>query len=896
MGENVKREHFINMDSRAFFFKEKIKGTILLKFVFCMMKNHRSFFEYTIMKHILTTAIMAMAVLISLPLHAQSEIKRANKQYELSAYNLAIKSYRKVLEKESDNIEALSKIADCYRHLNQLQDAAAAYRRAIEKVGVDPIYLFQYANVLKASKDYEKAKEWFLIYGEGHPIYGNHFAESCDFAMSMEGVPPLYKVNNEFANSESSDFGPAFYGDQIVYSSSRRDITRATGAVENAWEGGAKNQLFISSLDQKGFLTKPSFLRSDLQNNYNEGPISFSADGGMVAFTKNNFVNGTRQIPSSGLELSIYIGEVGAGGNFENVKAFPFNGSGYSSGYPNLSADGRTMYFASNRPDGFGGFDIYVSYKTGSTWSTPENLGPVVNSQGDEITPAMVDDALYFSSNWHHGLGGFDIFRAEASEGVWKRVFHLGNEVNSARDDYGFNYNNEKNVGYFVSNRLGGKGAEDIYSVQKTTQNIVLSVIDAKGKQPLKGAIIDFSACGEPAFKTDARGQYSFQALEGLNCDVVVSKDGYKSFAFNLNSSSARANQTFDIILTSNADDYTGKIVNAANNASVEGVRIKAIDQTSGLVIETTSDAVGDYHLPLDPKIEYIIRYSKAGYLDTHNRVFTGNGVDRSVLGVISFVPSGTSLENGTVVSTAKPPGEKETKVITTPSKSSKPPVPPAFEEGSASTNGSGEVAFEMQKGYSVQIAAVAEGQKVKVGKYLKMDRLGNIYSRADKGFKKVRIGIFSTRAEAVTAQKEARESGYKSAFIVKERVESLTDLEVYSDVPVIGAEPTTAPTPVPAPVVEQPVPSPVVDNVPAISGEYKVRLASYKNPQYFKRSKVANIGTLEERKKGAYTIFLVAGFGTLDAAIKAKKEAVRSGFKGAHIVIEENGKLRKVM
>ena len=184
---------------------------------------------------------MTMALLISLPLQAQSELKKANKQYELSAFNLAIKSYRKILEKDSDNVEALSKIADCYRHLNQMEDAAAAYRRAIEKVGVDPTYLFQYANVLKAKKDYQKAKEWFLIYGEGHPVYGNHFAESCDFAISMEGVPALYKVNNEYANSESSDFGAAFYGDNVVFSSSRRDISRANGQIETAWEGGAKN-------------------------------------------------------------------------------------------------------------------------------------------------------------------------------------------------------------------------------------------------------------------------------------------------------------------------------------------------------------------------------------------------------------------------------------------------------------------------------------------------------------------------------------------------------------------------------------------------------------------------------------------------------------------------------
>ena len=120
---------------------------------------------------------------------------------------------------------------------------------------------------------------------------------------------------------------------------------------------------------------------------------------------------------------------------------------------------------------------------------------------------------MYFSSDWHHGLGGFDIFRAEQVDGIWKKVFHLGNGPNSSRDDYGLIINAETGKGYFTSNRLGGKGKEDIYQIVKSTEQIVISVLDAKERRPMKGAILDFTSCGEPVFKTNSKGEYRLSLI-----------------------------------------------------------------------------------------------------------------------------------------------------------------------------------------------------------------------------------------------------------------------------------------------------------------------------------------------------------------------------------------------
>lgn len=843
------------------------------------------------MKYLSTFFSLIFIILFSATLSAQADLKKANKQFELAAYNLAINSYQKVLDKDPNNLVALSRTADAYRHLNQMDQAAVWYQKAVEQKGVDPIYTFQYGQVLKALGRYEEAKEWFGVYGQTQPEIGKQYIESADFAMSIQDVPSLYEVKNEYANSKYADFGPAFYNNQVAYASARQDIVRKNKPLENSWSGGAKNQLFLSSIDKNNYLGRPAYLRADLKNSYNEGPISYSKDGRKVAFTKNNFVDGTRQIPDSGMELSIYLADVTSEGDWENAKAFPFNGAGYSSGFPQLSADGNTLYFASNRPDGFGGYDIYVSYRTGTSWSTPENLGPVINSSGDEITPFMSNGDLYFSSNWHHGLGGFDIFRAERVEGVWKNVFHLGNGINSAYDDYSYIYDNNKNRGYIVSNRPGGKGAEDIYRITKSTEELLILVVDKETGKGIPNALIDFTACGEPVFKTDNNGVYRFQALDGLDCSIVVSKDGFRSYNFDLNINKESA-QSFEIKLAKEGgvEDYLGKVVSAANNKSVGKVRIKATDQTSGLVLEAMSNEMGDYYLPLDPNRIYLIRFSKAGYLDTHKKVNTGTGVDKSVLGVILLPPSGTSgvvMGGGT-----RPPGEVVNPTTTVPPPASTGSEGEPIEVVEVVTDTTtvvipapapepvDEDIIEVQEGFSVQLAAIPLGQDVMPGKYAKMSSEGNVYGRIQGNFKKVRVGIFPTKAEAKAVQAVAKSNGFGSAFIVTERIERLTDMEIYMQMETPSEYSKTMTTP--------------VTSATTIS-RIKVQIASLKNMANFDPKTVASIGTIETRKKGDFTIILLNGFEDIPAAEAARDAAIQAGYKGAYLVEDKGGVLGRI-
>lgn len=843
--------------------------------------------------------------------NSQSILKKADKEFELNAFNLAIKSYRKVLEKKPNSIEALSRLGDCYRHLNQMEQAGEWYEKALDQEGVDPVNLFYYGEVLKAQGKYNEAKSYFDIYAEGQPFFGEHFSASCDFALSMQGVPTVYRVKKEFINSSYSDFGPAFFKDKVVFSSSRKDLVRSDLGKSETWTGESKNQLFISTIDDNGYMTPPKFLRSDLANTYDEGPLSYSADGQYVAYTKNDFVSGTRQIPSSGMELSIYIAEVSPNGDFINAKPFPFNGSGYSSGFPSLSADGKTMYFSSNRPDGFGGWDIYVSRRIGETWTTPENLGSVVNSAGNEITPFFIGNSLYFSSDWHHGFGGLDIFRAERSDEEWTKVFHLGNGVNSPRDDYGLVFNSAKNIGYFTSNRSGGKGNEDIYQFSKRTDQILITVKDSDGN-PIPGASIDFTACNEPVFTTDEGGNYAFQALGGLECESIVSKEGYGSYALQIESSDVRRNQNYEVVLAKQAEQLSGTVVSTATNLAVSEVYVRAIDQATAEVLEAYTDTNGRYALPLKQNTVYVIRYSKAGYTDTHNRVNVGDGSNKAILGALPFTPSTTSI-GSEVASTTSTTGGNGT--VTT------------------SDRGTGSNTLQSE-GYAIQLAAVYGKEKINTNSYQSLKGIGNLYTRPEKGYNKLRLGIFESRLEADQAKEAIVAKGFSGVFVVAEKLENMDKVEVY-DLPsqplVDKSKPATTTQIETTPVVTNPpvttrpqktTPATTPTTTPATTTTsstttttttrpattastssntskqlYKIRLITYsnKNVGYFKPDKIKGLGEIEQIKQGNYTIMMLTPFYNLADADVAFEKVKVNGFRGAHIITEKDGKWIRV-
>jgi tetratricopeptide (TPR) repeat protein len=797
---------------------------------------------------IFASVLLWMAALsISLPLYGQ--ISRANKDYELGAFNLAVRSYLELLEKRPSNHEAMAKLADSYAHLNQMDEARSWYEKLARDGKIEGEFIFKYGQVLMALEEYDKAREQFLSYGRANrddAARANHFAQNCAFAKNQQGQSSTYLVSNEQINTIASDFGPAFYGDQVIFSSARMDVQQPG----STWTGKAVNQLFAARVGSSGFLESPVLLQKQTRESYaNIGPLSFSPDGKSVAYTRNNFMDGTRQIPHGGEELSIVTAQINPNGEWVEDNSFRHNGSGFSSAYPCFSPDGNALYFASNRPDGYGGYDLYVSFRMGNTWSTPENLGPNVNTPGNEITPFFDGTFLYFSSDWHPGLGGYDIFRAEQANSRWTRIFHLGNLVNSSRDDYGFVYDNLRNLGYIVSNRTNGRGNEDIYKVFRSADNIVLRIRNASNGAPIPYATVDFVNCGEGLYRADALGDYHFQAVEGLNCDVAIRADGYNDAVFRVSTLGVRQNREFDVVLIRKGEEFYGKVLNYASRMPVAGVVVSITNQATNTGMEATTDVNGDYALALSPNSSYVVRYSRPGFREISRKVNTGQVEDRTVLGTISMLPV---TMNPSEIPDVINPGATAADTGT--------PAEPASAGPS------------IPSGWSVQVAALA---KPGLEGFADLSSLGQVYSKLEGGKYKVRVGVFANRADAerVLSSVKARNRNYQGAFVVAEEGN------------------TSALQPKGAGAVAQPAANP-----PASSGRYAVQLAAYKNPQWFNAAGLERYGAIFDGQRDGLTIKYLGYFNDVEQAKQVWQQARDAGFSTAFVVLETGGgQYRKV-
>lgn len=805
------------------------------------------------MKSFRPLLLMLLLAGLSLPVSAQfrTKMRTANKQYEIHAYNLAIQSYKEALERKPDDAEALGKLADCYRHLNLMNDAAQYYAQAVKIQGADKEFTLQYGHTLRALGRYDEAKQWYLQYArESNAMIGNQYAQSCDFAKGQLAASAGYSVTPEMTNTPAGDFGPTLAGrGQVVFSSSRTDMI-----APGSFTGSATNHLFVTTVGNNGFLNVPYLLRTNYQAEGSYGPAAYSPDGSVVAFTRNNFVDGTRQIPSSGLQLSLFLAQVNPSGEWVDVRPFPFNGTAFSTGFASFAPDGQAIYFSSDRPDGFGGFDIYVSFRVGNSWSTPENLGPVVNSPGHEMTPFHDGTHVYFASDWHHGLGGFDIFRAEQTSNRWTQIYHLGAAINSPADDYGFVFDGTRNAGYLVSNRSGGSGNEDIYRVSRASDNITLVIRNASDGSAIAGAIVDFADCGEAAYQADARGYYTFQAVQGLNCNLVVRKDGYSSVTIPLATAIAGQQREIAVNLSKVNESYVGKVVDYTSRRPLSGVKISVTNRANGARLETTSDMNGDYYVALSPYTTYDFRLSYLNYRDLDFTLPVEDGINRSILGVVTLLPLSAPA-------TAQPTGPP----------SSTPTLPGTQVNTGGAT---GQPSAGVPSGFAIQLAATS--QQPVLTQFANVQNLGQVYSVQEGGRYKVRIGVFATRTDAERALAAAKAKGYSGAFIV-------TQAGTAANTGTTARTPTTS--------------TPTTPTAPAASSlPYKVQLGAYSNPQNFNTAKATALGgTLETERKGNLTVYRIGGLRTIEEARSVRSRAHAAGFTGAYAVVNENGQLRKV-
>jgi outer membrane protein OmpA-like peptidoglycan-associated protein len=298
----------------------------------------------------------------------------------------------------------------------------------------------------------------------------------------------------------------------------------------------------------------------------------------------------------------------------------PFNSDNYSCGHPSLSVNDSVLYFTSDMPGGYGGADIYLSERTDSGWTAPRNLGPEINTEGNEMFPYIHESGvLYFASNGHLGLGGLDIFKAIPNNEKFQ-IENMGYPLNSKYDDFSLTMDEEQKGGYFASNREGGKGDDDIYKFEELDVSIALQVrtYDKENQQRITNPKIYFDEivimnANEQSETEDF--DYSVKVKPDEKHSLTIKKSGYRPFNASLNISELELQNNiidYKVYLEKEAEwGIYGKVFFKETMEEIPDVNIHIEDLTSSFVRTYTSDSNGLFRIKLQKETDYKLRFEK---------------------------------------------------------------------------------------------------------------------------------------------------------------------------------------------------------------------------------------------------------------------------------------------
>jgi outer membrane protein OmpA-like peptidoglycan-associated protein len=524
------------------------------------------------------------------------------KEFRALRYASAIYLYRQA---DTSNAEVIDNLANAYLNVKDYKNAEKWLAKAVVLPSQKDELFLKYAGVLANNQKYKEAENWYLKYAQLYPTdkRATNLSEIDKVIPSLYADSLLWKIGYLSNNTEQDEFSPAYFKDGLIFSSNRNKKWGITDIF--GWNQTLFTDLYIFSDTEKlNYLPVKSYfsnlsdagysivdknerlpnsindtkvlgdvylpkslsditgvidssgtklLRTNLNTRFHDGPISFNGKQNYFIYNRNHSVRSKEVEKQKGIyKLDLYEANY-LGGLWYNKRPFKFNQQSSSTAHPTLSANGKLLYFVSDMEGGYGGKDIYYCTRQNDTevWSSPINLGSVVNTEGDETFPYLSEDGkLYFSSNGHAGLGGLDIFvinlKNNSPVGTVKNV---GYPLNSSKDDFGIIMKPDNATGYFSTNRFGN---DDIlhfshnYVVINLNGQVFTNYLS--GKRVLENALItikndDFL----DTTRTDAMGKFSKNLKNNRDYQIIASKTDYISADSVVSSRNNKVTKTFNI-------------------------------------------------------------------------------------------------------------------------------------------------------------------------------------------------------------------------------------------------------------------------------------------------------------------------------------------------------------
>ena len=461
------------------------------------------------------------------------DTKIADKLFDRYEYVDAANEYLKLTQNGKGDTYVFKQLADSYYSIFNTKEAVKWYAKAVAQKQDAETY-YKYAQMLKSEGNYAESDKQMKQFASMVPNdqRAKTFTSNPNYLPTLKGQTKLFDVSKSDISSDKTDFGAVLTNDNSVYFSSARNTSRRN----SNWNEEPYLDLYKATYNSNGTISEAVAV-SNLNTKWHDGPASVSADGktmyyGSESFNEKEYTKDKAKKSKFG-KIYLYKATF-EGGQWTNSKPLPFNNAAYDVRNPSLSKDGKTLYFSSNMPGGFGAEDVWKVTINGDTYGKPENLGSKINTEANESFPFITEDnILYFSSNGKEGFGGLDVFKIDLNKA--SEVINIGAPINTEKDDFSFTYNTNKKVGFFSSNRTGN---DDIYKADPVCAVQAIAVVkDAKTGtiiEQAKVVLVDAKEKTVGNQTTAVNGKAAF----GVNCNTAysfqISKQGYESGVFGI--------------------------------------------------------------------------------------------------------------------------------------------------------------------------------------------------------------------------------------------------------------------------------------------------------------------------------------------------------------------------
>ena len=485
-----------------------------------------------------------------------AKLSDAEEKQRIGEYFEAAAIYRKVYTKTPPAKRDLRgyiafRMAECNRLINNTPRATSAYMNALRYKYPDSIVNLRLGQMYQKSGRYGEAIKYYNDYLLAEPgsVLAFNGVAGCEEAVKWKQAPTRYTVRRmEKFNSRRSEFSPMLYGekyDQLYFASSRtpkgagkdKEETNSASTIQR------NNDFFLVKQDETGAWQAPVELEDEVNTEFDEGTPSFSKDGNTMYYTY------CAQDPEGPRTSEIYVSSRSSAKWGKGTRANIVKDSVTALGHPSISPDGKYLYFVSDAVGGYGGKDLFRARVMGNDFGPMENLGPDINTPGDEMFPYVRDSVtLYFASDGHPGMGGLDLFKATLdSTGKWN-VENMKAPINSAGDDFGITFAGDKESGFFSSNRNDARGYDHLYSFELPVITIFIEgIVSDVDENPIEDATVRIVGRDGLNEKVLAKkdGKYKVELERDIRYVMMASARGYLNQNFELKTGPEEKNETY---------------------------------------------------------------------------------------------------------------------------------------------------------------------------------------------------------------------------------------------------------------------------------------------------------------------------------------------------------------